>query len=176
MLVTGDSLSSSSSLASLASSSDAPSSLTAGGGGYFYKQIRGEVSRYCKARQTIFSDPVVQKQIEFCVSAYLSNHHCRDFTPALVPLCGPFIYVFQHESLALLAYTRMLDMMGTYVCAREQYLLALLVCPASWHSSKRSAKLKYTNYKSATMKKAQSKTHDCVCDANAKKAFMAVKI
>ena len=112
--MTGDSLSSSSSLASLASSSDAPSSLIAtGGGGYFYKQIRGEVSRYCKARQTIFSDPVLQKQIEFCVSAYLSNHHCRDFTPALVPLCGPFIHVFQHESLALLAYTRMLDMMGT---------------------------------------------------------------
>lgn len=54
--------------------------------------------------------------MEFCVSTYLSNHHGKDFTPALVPLCGPFVYVYQHESLACLAaYTKLLDMMDEWL-------------------------------------------------------------
>jgi hypothetical protein len=79
---------------------------------YYYKPIHREVERYCKQRQSIFTELTIQKQLEFCISSYLSNHTAKEFTPALVPLCGPFVYVYKHELLAYLAFSKLLDMIG----------------------------------------------------------------
>lgn len=80
---------------------------------YYFKRVRGEVSRYCRQHR-LTTNRTIQERMESIISMYLSNHQEKDFTPSLVYLCGPFvsIYVSEHHQTAYLAYSKMLDLIG----------------------------------------------------------------
>eukprot|EP00123_Amoebidium_parasiticum_P020520 comp5153_c0_seq1/m.1212 comp5153_c0_seq1/g.1212 ORF comp5153_c0_seq1/g.1212 comp5153_c0_seq1/m.1212 type:complete len:316 (-) comp5153_c0_seq1:807-1754(-) len=57
------------------------------------KRIQGEISRY-RPEIDLFRDPQVRKAFETVVVAYLTKNPQQQYSPVLVHLTGPFIYLY----------------------------------------------------------------------------------
>ncbi|KAJ3241060.1 hypothetical protein HDU78_002027 [Chytriomyces hyalinus] len=86
------------------------------------KRIRGEVSRYCKARNSKVSaravsaapptDPTVP--IENVVSAYLSHFRGTEYSPVMIYLSGPFAYLMPTEADIYYSFIALMEMVETH--------------------------------------------------------------
>jgi hypothetical protein len=68
--------------------------------------------RYCKRRATYFKSRNVQTSMETVISEYLQAHPTAEYSPALVSLTGPLIYVLESESLTYMALERLVSLIG----------------------------------------------------------------
>jgi hypothetical protein len=80
--------------------------------GDFTRKLRGEAMRYCKRRAAYFKYRNVQNSIELVVSQYLQSHPTAEYSPALVSLTGPLIYVLESDSLTYMALERLVSLIG----------------------------------------------------------------
>jgi hypothetical protein len=65
--------------------------------GEVMKRVRGEISRYQKARSKIFTSNNIGPIMENVISAFLSCNRDVEYSPEMVHLCGPFMHVLPHE-------------------------------------------------------------------------------
>jgi hypothetical protein len=62
----------------------------------------------------------MQAMLEQVVSRYLQNHQALEYTPSLIPLCGPLVYTFQTESESYFALDRVLQMIDEWFSEIDQ--------------------------------------------------------
>ncbi|KAJ3413737.1 hypothetical protein HDV05_007640 [Chytridiales sp. JEL 0842] len=82
------------------------------------KRVRGEVTRYHRARSKIFktkaggADP--SAVLENVISAYLSHNRAVEYSPEMVHLCGPFVYLLAQESDIYYSFASLLQKADDY--------------------------------------------------------------
>ncbi|KAJ3064432.1 hypothetical protein HDU98_012160 [Podochytrium sp. JEL0797] len=75
------------------------------------KRIRGETTRYYRARSKLhchFQDP--NPVMENVITAYLSQYRGAEYSPALVYLTGPFLFVMHSESDVYYCFAALMQM------------------------------------------------------------------
>ncbi|KAI9331893.1 rab-GTPase-TBC domain-containing protein [Obelidium mucronatum] len=79
------------------------------------KRIRGEVSRYIRARSKMpFQSKDPNKAIENVVSAYLTQYRGSEYSPVMVYLSGPFAYLLANESDVYYCFAALMQMVEEY--------------------------------------------------------------
>ncbi|CAG8540507.1 550_t:CDS:2 [Acaulospora colombiana] len=76
------------------------------------KRVRGEVSRYQRKIKDV--DGANATIFENVIGAYMNNNRDVDYYPALVHLCGPFVYCIKSESDVYHCYTRLMATLDEY--------------------------------------------------------------
>jgi len=82
------------------------------------RRIRGEASRYQKAREKFFEQKNIQHTLEAVVSAFVQKHHVN-YTPQMIPLCGPFVACLATEFEIYFCFERLQAMMDEYFAAKS---------------------------------------------------------
>lgn len=77
------------------------------------KRVRGEVSRYQRRVPEFQNNDCIQSFVNI-ILAYLNSNRDIEYTPNLVPLCAPFIYVMDTECDAYFGFERLMQAIGKY--------------------------------------------------------------
>ncbi|RUO95800.1 hypothetical protein BC936DRAFT_143196 [Jimgerdemannia flammicorona] len=76
------------------------------------KRVRGEVTRY-QRRVPSLASKEVSTIFENVINAYLNYNRQVDYSPALIPLCAPFVVCLKSESEVYYCFERLQQQMGT---------------------------------------------------------------
>ena len=83
----------------------------------YIKKLRGEIGRFCKRNESLNAE--AGARIQNLISTYLDDSAGKDYYPALVSLCAPFVYVFASQSLAKDAFCRLMGRMDDWLSAHS---------------------------------------------------------
>ncbi|KAI9327415.1 rab-GTPase-TBC domain-containing protein [Zopfochytrium polystomum] len=69
------------------------------------KRVRGEISRYYKARSKFLAaSPQFEKRLEEVLVAFLEHQRTVEYSPELVYLCGPLVALYRREGDAFFGF------------------------------------------------------------------------
>ncbi len=77
------------------------------------RRLKGECSRYQKARSKLFQANI-QQTLESIVSSFLRNHRSKEYSSSMVPLVGPFVACLASEFEIYYCFERLQTMMDEY--------------------------------------------------------------
>lgn len=75
------------------------------------RRVRGEVSRY-QLRTPELAGKHYTERFENVITAYMNANRDREYNPALVSLCAPFIYSMEKECDAYYCFERLMQAIG----------------------------------------------------------------
>lgn len=78
------------------------------------KRIRGEVLRYQRRVPDILQEKEYVNSFVNIILAYLNSNRDVEYSPSLVSLCAPFIYVMDTECDAYFCFERLMQALGSY--------------------------------------------------------------
>lgn len=78
------------------------------------KPIRGEAARYNRSREKYFKSKNLASTLENVITTYINHNRTVDYNPALIHLCGPFVYSFENESDVYYSFERLMILLDEY--------------------------------------------------------------
>lgn len=78
------------------------------------KRIRGEVLRYQRRVPDILQEKEYVNSFVNIILAYLNSNRDVEYSPSLVSLCAPFIYVMDTECDAYFCFERLMQALGSH--------------------------------------------------------------
>lgn len=88
------------------------------------KRIRGEVLRYQRRVPDILQEKEYVNSFVNIILAYLNSNRDVEYSPSLVSLCAPFIYVMDTECDAYFCFERLMQALGSYGGCVTMYTLS----------------------------------------------------
>lgn len=90
------------------------------------RRVRGEVSRY-QLRTPELAGKHYTERFENVITAYMNANRDREYNPALISLCAPFIYSMEKECDAYYCFERLMQAIGTLMTIYTHEILKLKI-------------------------------------------------